>query len=155
MAMLSAYRRRRIVWSTILIGTFFLGSFLYFTREDENESILSHGSLPWNRFSKGRMIGSKINNFKAMLYMVTNTDNVIPKDFDTDATPLDLSTFSSNSSWSATTWEAKFKAMDENTPLVIFSKVRGKFPHLAHVSYLTNCYCERPIARMSYHFKAA
>jgi len=76
-------------------------------------------------------VSTRVNDFKALLYMLTESDDELPEDFDVDATPLDLRILASGQRWTMTEWNQRVQMTDRLNPLIVFSKTYCPFSQKA------------------------
>jgi hypothetical protein len=117
------YKRRRWMWSLILFATSCL--FMIYLRLESVSTQLNQWKLPL-RPQRPQII-TQVDDFKALLYMLTETDDELPEDFDVKATPLDLRIFASGARWTTMEWNKRVQTTDRFNPLIVFSKVSEPF----------------------------
>jgi len=76
-------------------------------------------------------VATQVDDFKALLYMLTETDDELPEDFDVDSTPLDLRALSSGERWTMSEWNTRVQMTDRLNPLIVFSKTYCPFSQRA------------------------
>lgn len=114
----NVHRRRRLIWSLI----FFVTSFCFVVYLQLGDQGVTYFLSNWNSKSFPKPL-EPIDELKALLYMVTSSEQLLPEDYDVKATPLDLSVITDGEILSKSEWVKRFDAMERFNPLIVFSKV--------------------------------
>jgi len=122
------YKRHRLIWSLFLSAAALL--FFIYLRLDVLSNNFDNWDLPLRR-PQPPSAPEKLNDFKALLYMISNSDIELPEDFNVTATPLHLKTLSGGENWSTSEWNKRIRLMDKLNPLIVFSKTYCPFSQKA------------------------
>jgi hypothetical protein len=118
-----AIRRRRYIWTFSL----FLISFivvLWFRGVDSSavRGGTTNSVKNWWRVYIKDDADLKVDELKALLYMLTTSDQILPEHLDTSQ-PTDLTILSYGQTWNPREWHQRSVLVDRFNPLIVFSKV--------------------------------
>ncbi len=127
-ARLTSQQRRRSFWSILI----FLLTFLFVIRYRAsgfsfgNRSPAKTVDSWWRVHLKEGTDLTKVDELKALIYMLTTSDHILPEELDASE-PLDLSLLVDGASLNPSEWHQRLVLVDRFNPLVVFSKVSLSF----------------------------
>lgn len=72
----------------------------------------------------------RVDDFKALQLMLTDSEDELPETFDVFSDSLDLKVLAGGEKRSMAEWNRRVVNMDKRSPLIVFSKVSDCYSHL-------------------------